>query len=142
MLLAKVLLFFDQGCGMSAALYGCRTSNDLLHELMAKHSESEQNYRIVAQCVDDVRNVENAPAVSMGPYLLGSGRGDQLTTISVYSLPGETPQQLRLLYMNGEALRYLERDGKITQDYWFSISSASRSAPCLWRPLQQIRKGR
>ena len=98
---------------MSAALYGpCLTSNDLLHELMAKHSRSELIYRVFAQCADDVRNVENAPAISMGPYLLGSGRGNQLTTISVYSLRGESADQLRLLYMNEEALGIWREMGK------------------------------
>ena len=88
------------------------TSNDLLRELLAKHALGDQNYTIIMQCADDLRNIENAPAVSMGPYLLGSGRTDLLTTISVYSLRGETCEQLRLLYMNEEALGVWREMGK------------------------------
>jgi hypothetical protein len=54
---------------MSATPYSsCPTSNDLLFELMAKHSRSEQNDIIIAQCAgdDDMRKDEYAPAVSKG----------------------------------------------------------------------------
>jgi hypothetical protein len=62
------------------------------------------NYQIVAQSADDVQNIENAPSVSMGSYLIDSGQARLLTKISVYSQRGESRDQLRLLYMNAAAL--------------------------------------
>jgi hypothetical protein len=88
------------------------TSNDLLRSLAAKHSPPDLNYRIIAQSAEDVQNVENAPAVSMGPFLLKSGQTSLLTTISIYSLRGENRQQLRLLYMNAAAIQVWKEMGK------------------------------
>ena len=88
------------------------TSNDLLRRLIAKHSQEEPGYQIVAQSAEDVQNIENAPAISMGPYLLKSGQTCLLRTISIYSLRGESREQIRLLYMNGEAIRVWEEMGK------------------------------
>lgn len=88
------------------------TSNDLLCSLVAKHTPPSLNYQIIAQSAKDLQDVENAPAVSMGPYLLKSGRTSLFTTISVYSLRGESRQQLRLLYMNAAAVQVWEEMGK------------------------------
>jgi len=81
------------------------TSNDLLHRLVARQTRPEPNYQVIAQSLEDVQNVENAPAVSMMPYLLRSGQIRLLTMISVYSLRGESRDQVRLLYMNAVAIR-------------------------------------
>jgi len=88
------------------------TSNELLHRLAAKQSQPELNYHIVAQSSDDVQNIENAPAVSMVPYLLKSGQIALLTKISVYSIQGKSRVQLRLLYMNAVAIQVWEEMGK------------------------------
>lgn len=64
------------------------TSNDLLHDLVAKHYGADVNYQIVVQSADDVQDIENAPAVSIGPYLLKSDQTRLLATISVYSRRG------------------------------------------------------
>lgn len=98
---------------MSSVLYESGpTSNNLLRGLMAKHSPPGLNYKIIAQSAEDIQNLENAPAISMGPYLLKSGRARLLTTISVYSLRGESRQELRLLYMNAAAIQVWEQMGK------------------------------
>jgi hypothetical protein len=89
-----------------------RTSNDLLHELLAKHSVATLNYQIVAQSAEDVQNIQNAPAVSIGPYLIESGQNRLLTAISIYSLRGESREQVRLLYMNATAIQVWKRMGK------------------------------
>ena len=81
------------------------TSNDLLHRLVTRQTRPEPNYQVIAQSLEDVQNVENAPAVSMMPYLLRSGQIRLLTMISVYSLRGESRDQVRLLYMNAVAIR-------------------------------------
>jgi hypothetical protein len=99
------VLYYDSG----------PTSNDLLHRLMASHSLSEPRYQIVAQSAEEVQNIENAPAVSMGPYLSNSGQTRLLTTISIYSLRGDSREQVRLLYMNAAAIRIWEQMGKAPQ---------------------------
>ncbi|HZP04710.1 MAG TPA: hypothetical protein VFB43_07415 [Terracidiphilus sp.] len=88
------------------------TSNDLLHDLVAKHSQAAVNYQIVAQSAEEIQDLENAPSVSMGPYLLRSGQIDLLTIISIYSLRGESREQMRLLYMNIAAIRVWEEMGR------------------------------
>jgi len=88
------------------------TSNDLLRRLASKHSAPTLNYQIVAQSAEEVQNTENAPAVSMGPYLLASGQTGLLRTISIYSLRGESREQIRLLYMNAPAIRVWRSMGK------------------------------
>jgi hypothetical protein len=91
---------------------GLLTSNDLLANLVAKHAPAAMNYQIVAQSLEDVQDVQNAPAVSMVPYLLKSGQIRLLTTISVYSSRGESREQVRLLYMNASAIRVWTKMGK------------------------------
>lgn len=88
------------------------TSNDLLLSLDGKHPQRLLNYKIVAQSAEEVENVQNAPAVSMGPYLIDSGQTHLLTTISIYSQRGEDREQVRLLYMNAAALLIWKAMGK------------------------------
>jgi len=87
------------------------TSNDLLESLVAEHAPPLL-YQIVAQSAEDVQNTQNAPAVSMEPYLDKSGQKSLLTTISIYSLRGESREQLRLLYMNAAAIQVWKEMGK------------------------------
>jgi hypothetical protein len=88
------------------------TSNDLLHDLVAKHSQTEVNYQIVAQFAEDVQDIENAPSVSVGPHLLEPGQMQLLTRVSIYSLRGESREEIRLLYMNGAPIRVWEEMGR------------------------------
>ncbi len=88
------------------------TSNDLLFSLEGESSQKTLNYEIVAQSAEDVQDIQNAPAVSMGPYLIDSGQMQLLTTISIYALRGEVREQVRLLYMNAVALRIWKAMGK------------------------------
>lgn len=112
-LLAALLLAYNASTGMSPQRSACNpTSNDLLFNLGSGRTKP-RNYEIVAQSVDDIRDIQNAPAVSMGPYLLASSQDRLLTTISIYSLRGDSSEQARLLYMNATALRIWEEMGKI-----------------------------
>jgi hypothetical protein len=88
------------------------TSNDLLFSLDPKRSRISPNYEIVAQSAEEVQDIDNAPAVSMGPYLLESGQTQLLATISIYSRRGESREQVRLLYMNAAALGIWKGMGK------------------------------
>jgi hypothetical protein len=81
------------------------TSNDLLFSVHGVYSPRSFNYEIVAQDADEVQDIQNAPAVSMGIYLSDSGRMSLLREISIYGERGETREQVRLLYMNSTALR-------------------------------------
>ncbi len=69
------------------------------------------NYSVITQTAEDVQDIQNAPAVSMGPYLIQSDQETLLTTISIYSQRGESRDQVRLLYMNSVALRLWEAMG-------------------------------
>jgi hypothetical protein len=55
-----------------------------------------------------VQDVDKAPAIVMGPYLLRSGKISLLRTISIYSLRGESREQIRLLYVNAPAIQVWE----------------------------------
>jgi hypothetical protein len=66
------------------------TSNDLLSSLGGERFRRPLNYEIVAQSAEEVQDTQNAPAVSMGPYLVESGQTQLLTTISIYSERGES----------------------------------------------------
>jgi hypothetical protein len=88
------------------------TSNDLLFRLIAERSQGPINYTVIAQNADEVEEIGNAPAVSMGPYLIASDKTDLLTTLSVYSQRGNSREQIRLLYMNATALRVWRSMGK------------------------------
>lgn len=88
------------------------TSNDLLFNLDEPGFKKPLNYGIVAQSAKEVQNIENSPAVSMGPYLIESGQTQLLTTISIYSQRGEHRDQVRLLYMNDVAFHTWKAMGK------------------------------
>lgn len=88
------------------------TSNDLLFSLEGENFQRTLNYEIVVQSVEEVQDIQNAPAISMGPYLIESGQVQLLTTISIYAQRGEVREQVRLLYMNAVALRIWKAMGK------------------------------
>ena len=62
------------------------------------------NYVTLRQGVEAVRDPGNAPAVSMGVYLVGIGEEERFRRISIYQERGSTRDEVRLLYMNREAL--------------------------------------
>jgi hypothetical protein len=68
-------------------------------------SKKGLHYAVIAQAVEDLQDLQNSPAVSMGPYLISSGQTRILTTLSVYGMRGESRAEVRLLYMNSVALR-------------------------------------
>lgn len=88
------------------------TSNDLLFSLEGENSQKALNYTIVSQSAEEVQDIQNAPAVSMGPYLIDSGQTQLLTTISIYAERGEVREQVRLLYVNAVALHIWKAMGK------------------------------
>jgi hypothetical protein len=75
------------------------TSNDLLLLLTSRQLQNTFTYGTIAQTAGDVQDVQNSPAISMGPYLIISGQTDLLRSISIYSERGNSRKQVRLLYM-------------------------------------------
>ena len=71
-------------------------------------------YGTIAQTVSDVQDVQNSPAISMGPYLITSGQTELLRSISIYSERGKSREQIRLLYMNAAAIGVWRAMGKRT----------------------------
>jgi hypothetical protein len=69
------------------------------------------NYSVVAQSAEDVQNTQNAPAISIGPYLIQSDQVRLLTGLSIYAQRGESRDQVHLLYMNAVALNVWEAMG-------------------------------
>ena len=80
------------------------TSNDLLLLLTSQDLQNTFTYGTIAQTASDVQDLQNSPAISMGPYLIISEQTELLRSISVYSERGKSREQVRLLYMNAAAL--------------------------------------
>ena len=80
------------------------TSNDRLLLLTSQRLQDAFAYGTIAQSASDVQDVDNSPAISMGPYLILSGQTELLRSISIYSERGKSREQVRLLYMNAVAL--------------------------------------
>jgi hypothetical protein len=87
------------------------TSNDLLSSLNGD-ARRPLNYQTIAQSAAEVGEVQNAPALTMGPYLISSGQTKLLHAISIYSQRGTQYDQLRLLFMNSTALRIWREMGQ------------------------------
>ena len=88
------------------------TSNNLLLDFAAEHMLDKLNYMVIAQNAGEVQDVQNAPAVSMGPYLIATNASKLLTALSIYIERGNSREQLRLLYMNAVALQIWRAMGK------------------------------
>ena len=76
------------------------TSNDVLSRLDAIHPQPSGNYWVIAQSELEVRDVQNAPAISMSTFISETEQTQLLTRISIYSQRGESSEEIRLLYMN------------------------------------------
>jgi hypothetical protein len=90
------------------------TSNDLLLLLTSQQLQNAFTYGTIAQTASEVQDVQNSPAISIGPYLIISGQTELLRSISVYSERGKSREQVRLLYMNVVALGVWRAMGKRT----------------------------
>ena len=73
------------------------------------------SYDVLSQTVKEVQDLANAPALTVGPYLLKTGQTHLLNSISIYSTRGESREQLRLYYMNAPALSIWKEMGKPIQ---------------------------
>jgi hypothetical protein len=90
------------------------TSNDRLLLLTSQRLQDAFAYGTIAQTASDVQDVDNSPAISIGPYLIFSGQTELLRSISIYSERGKSREQVRLLYMNATAIGVWRAMGKRT----------------------------
>ena len=67
-------------------------------------STASVNYTIISQSNAEVMVPHNSPSISMWPYLVQSSQTERLRRISVYAERGKSREQVRILYMNREAL--------------------------------------
>jgi hypothetical protein len=70
------------------------------------------HYFTIVQDADEVRELDNAPALSIPPYLITSHQEKLLTVLSVYAERGDTRAEVRRLYMNEVALSVWKAMGK------------------------------
>jgi hypothetical protein len=89
-------------------------SNDLLLLFASQHLQNAFPYATLAQTANDVQDLQNSPAISIGPYLITTGQTELLRSISIYSERGTNREQVRLLYMNAAALDVWKAMGKRT----------------------------
>lgn len=73
--------------------------------------EGGRMYHLITQSAREVLQPENAPARSMSEYLVQTDQAGLLTSLSVYTLRGNSAQQVRLLYMNDAALALWQKMG-------------------------------
>jgi hypothetical protein len=85
------------------ALSSGDTSNDLLFRLRLLQPEHSLNYRVVAQSDEEVRDIQNAPPISMAQFLVDTDQANLLKTLSIYSQRGTSRDRIRILYMNSVA---------------------------------------
>jgi hypothetical protein len=126
------------------------TSNDLLFSLEGENARQTLNYTIVAQSLEEVQDIQNAPSISMGPSLIDSGQVQFLTMINIYAQRGEAREQVRLLYMNAVvALGIWKAMGQQPsligaqhrppkRHCWPSAFHSASSAPDLLRSVLQV----
>ena len=74
------------------------TSNDLLFRLNEENSNKALSYKIVVQNVEEVQDIQNAPAISMGVYLTDSKQMHVFNTISIYAERGQVRAQALPVY--------------------------------------------
>ena len=70
------------------------------------------NYTIIAQNAEELRDIQNAPAVSMARFLTDHEQMAIVPTISIYAERGSDRTQARLLYMNTVALQIWKEMGR------------------------------
>lgn len=77
--------------------------------------ERDGNFWVVRQSVEEVREPESAPAVSMASYLVETRQEDLFREISIYGERGDTRDEVRRLYMNAVAMRVWRDMGRVPE---------------------------
>jgi hypothetical protein len=96
-----------------------------------------QNYSIVQQTADEIRDPENAPAMSVPPFLLSRNQMQLLNTLSIYGERGASRHVARVLYMNDVALAIWRDMGKNFDGARHMFPSAAICDSSDWSPAQR-----
>jgi hypothetical protein len=88
-----------------------RSTNNLVFQIFPEPCSESRDYTIVAQDVIEVQDIRNAPAATIGAFLMACGEMNLVPTISIYTRHGYDRKHARLLYMNASALRVWKRMG-------------------------------
>lgn len=78
-----------------------------------RRDETTGNYWVVRQNVEEVRDPDNSPAISMQAYLVETRQEDLFREVSIYVERGSSREEVRLLYMNALALQIWRDMGKL-----------------------------
>jgi hypothetical protein len=81
------------------------STHNLAFQTLPEFFSESPDYTVVAQDEVEVQDIQNAPAVSMGAFLMAVGEMNTFPTISIYTRHGYDRKHTRLLYMNRAALR-------------------------------------
>ena len=101
------------------------------------YAEKVAIYSVIVQSAAEVGDIENSPSVSMGPYLIASEQTRLLTTVSIYSLRGDSRERVRLLYMNVMALHIWREMGKQSAEVGSSHRPPREAILCFGVPFSE-----
>ena len=71
------------------------------------------SYDVLSLTAGELADLGNAPAVVIPRYLLETKQTSLLRVISIYAKRGDSPRQVRFLYMNAPALAIWKEMGKV-----------------------------
>ncbi len=94
-------------------------------------------YHLITQSAREVLQPENAPARTMCDYLMQTDQSALTSTISIYTLRGETVQELRLLYMNDQALKVWREMGHEVEVVETTKRPARKAELCFGVPFTE-----
>ena len=100
-------------------------SQHIYHSISISTIPPRAHYSIVAQRVADVCDTDNAPSISMRPFLERSDQLFLLRRLSIYTMRGNSRNSFRLLYMNDVAIQLWREMGKVPQ----IVGSVSQPPP-------------
>lgn len=89
----------------------CHKFSERSSATIASPEPLNMNYALVSQNVNEVRDIQNAPAFSMAQFLVERDRMGLLPKISIYAERGNDFSNARMLYMNATALRVWKEMG-------------------------------
>ena len=96
------------------------------------------NYTAISQNAEEVGNIQNAPSVSMGQYLISSEQTRLLTTLSVYSLRGNSREQGQATLYERECTTHLDGHGQAAEHRGRKPSPTARGSALVLCAFQRV----
>lgn len=94
-------------------------------------------YHLITQSAQEVMRPENSPARNMCDYLVKTEQSALTNTISIYSLRGDSAQELRLFYMNDAALAIWRQMGHSPEVRGTTRRPARKAELCFGVPFSE-----